>query len=246
MAKQTHAELQELVAAFALHAVEADEVDMVEAHLATCPKCSAELQDMRDTAGYLSYAGSEAPTGLWDRIAGQLEDEPPADAMLFPFATAKPKPKTAAMRWRLPISIAAALVMTLAVGSLLVRQNNRIDQIDTRNISQLAEQLATRSSSKIVSLRSADGTVTADAVLGANGTAYLLHTNLPKLSGDETYQLWGIKLGTDPISLSVLGAHPKVVGFSSKYELDQLAITIERAGGSAAPTQSPLLSGALS
>ncbi len=245
MARQTHSELQELVAAYAIDALEGDEVESVEDHLANCPKCRAELQDHRDTAGYLSYMGADAPVGLWDQIAGQLEAEPPADAKLFPFVA--PAERKKIKRWRTTAMSAAAVAAALVVvnGALLVRQSQRIDNLEPRSISALAERLAADSSSKVVPLRSQDGALTADAVLRPNGTAYLVHTNLPALSKNQTYQLWAIKFGQDPVSLSVLGASPKVIGFSAKHEIDQLAITIEPFGGSKTPSMAPLLSAAV-
>jgi anti-sigma-K factor RskA len=238
-----HAELEELVAAYAIHAAEPDDVAIVEQHLSSCPKCRAELQDMRDTASYLSYVGTDAPDGLWDRIAGQLEAEPPADAKVFPFAA--PRENRKLRHWR-QATLAAAAIATVLIamnGLLLVRQSHRIDRIEPRTISALAEQAAADSASRLVPLRSSDGAVTADVVVRPNGSAYLLHSTLPKLSEDKTYQLWGISLGSQPVSLSVLGNAPKVVGFTAKMRLDQFAITVEQAGGVAASQQSPLLLG---
>ena len=247
MAGRTHTQMQELVAAFALDAVEPDEVDEVEQHLSSCPKCRAELQDMRDTTGYLSYAGTDAPAGLWERIAGQLEAEPPEAAKMFPFPPARAE-SAKLRRWR-QATLAAAAIATVLIavnGLLIVRQSQRIDRIEPATISALAERLAADSSSKVVNLRSADGKVTVDAVLRPNGSAYLLHSKLPALSANETYQLWGIKLGKDAVSLAVLGNNPKVVGFTSTGDIDTLAITVERAGGVVSSTQQALVVGTLS
>lgn len=245
MPRRTHTDIQDLVAAYALDAVEPDEVEVVEQHLTTCPKCRAELQDMRDTAGYLSYAGTDAPNNLWDRIAGQLEGEPPADATVFPFPTVQDRVRS--KKWQRVGMVAASVAAVLIAvnGVLLVRQNQRIENLEPSSISALAERAAADSSSRVVSLRSIDGKATADVVMRPNGNAYLMHTRLPALSAGETYQLWGIKLGKSPVSLSVLGNDPRVVGFTAQMELDQLAITVERAGGASAPTQIPLLTGSL-
>lgn len=247
VAKHTHTEMQELVAAYALDALEGDEVVQVEAHLSTCPKCRAELQDHRDTAGYLSFAGTTAPSNLWERIAGQLEvAEPPPDALVLPFQTVREKSRL--QRWRLATGIAAAVATVLIAtnGVMLLQQDRRIDGIEPSSISALAERAAADESSRVVSLRSPDGKITADAVIRPNGTAYLLHSKLPALDGTETYQLWGIRTGQPAISLSVLGHNPKVVGFTAQLDLDTLAITVERAGGVVSSSQKPLLVGSLS
>jgi anti-sigma factor RsiW len=73
-----HAEIQELLGAYALDAVDPDEAQEIERHLATCPRCRAEVIEHREVAGLLGYAGSDAPAGLWDRIVESLEEPPPA------------------------------------------------------------------------------------------------------------------------------------------------------------------------
>jgi anti-sigma factor RsiW len=73
-----HAELQELLGAYALDAVEPEEAAAIERHLPTCPRCRNELTDHREVAALLGYAGASAPSGVWDRIVASLEEAPPA------------------------------------------------------------------------------------------------------------------------------------------------------------------------
>jgi hypothetical protein len=73
-----HEQIQEMLGAYALDAVEPEERDEIERHLADCPRCRAEVADHREVAGLLGYAGSDAPPGLWDRIVVSLEEPPPA------------------------------------------------------------------------------------------------------------------------------------------------------------------------
>jgi anti-sigma factor RsiW len=82
----THAELSELLGAYALDAVSPEEATEIEEHLAECPRCRAELTAHREVAGVLGNFGGTAPAGLWDRIAdelaigsaGSLPAEPPS------------------------------------------------------------------------------------------------------------------------------------------------------------------------
>jgi hypothetical protein len=78
MSGLTHSEIQELLGAFALDAVDGDERDLVEAHLAGCPRCRAEVEGHRETAALLAQGGERAPEGVWDRIAEALDEAPPA------------------------------------------------------------------------------------------------------------------------------------------------------------------------
>ncbi len=77
MTDPTHDEVAELLGAYALHAVDPAERAQVEAHLEVCPRCRAELRDHEAVAGLLGNCGGDAPDGLWDRIAGTLEETAP-------------------------------------------------------------------------------------------------------------------------------------------------------------------------
>jgi anti-sigma factor RsiW len=69
----TEPEIEELLGAYALDALEPDERALVEAHLATCPRCAAEVAQHHEVAGLLANDGGDAPGELWDRIAERLE-----------------------------------------------------------------------------------------------------------------------------------------------------------------------------
>lgn len=69
----SHEEAAELLGAYALDALDPDEVALVEAHLDECPRCRAEVARHHEVAGLLANSGAEAPAELWDRIAGRLE-----------------------------------------------------------------------------------------------------------------------------------------------------------------------------
>ena len=62
----SHSELEELLGAYALDAVDGDERDAVELHLRECPRCRAEVADHREVAAALAQTGGPAPDGVWD------------------------------------------------------------------------------------------------------------------------------------------------------------------------------------
>jgi anti-sigma factor RsiW len=83
----THDEVSELLGAFALDAVEHDEYDEVEAHLAECPRCRAEVDAHREVAAALGNSIEPLPEGLWDSIALRLpprqdEEAPPMPLLM--------------------------------------------------------------------------------------------------------------------------------------------------------------------
>src|ERR1700727_2602092 len=73
-----HEDIEELLGAYALDAVEPDEVEMIERHLEVCPRCRAEVAEHREVTGLLGYVGYEAPAGVWDRISASMQEPPPA------------------------------------------------------------------------------------------------------------------------------------------------------------------------
>jgi anti-sigma factor RsiW len=68
-----HDAVEALLGAYALDAVEPEEAAAVEAHLATCRRCAAEVARHHEVAGLLANSGGDAPAELWDRISERLE-----------------------------------------------------------------------------------------------------------------------------------------------------------------------------
>ena len=92
----SHQEAAELLAVFALDALEGDEHELIEAHLAECPRCRAELDAHREVAAALGNSVEPLPEGLWSSIAGALpphrDQEPPPMPTLVRDQTAPDAP----------------------------------------------------------------------------------------------------------------------------------------------------------
>lgn len=109
--------LGELAAACALNAVDADERPRVNAHLATCPDCRAEVDRLTETVTGLAYAPPplEPPSELRARVLAGLTE-----------GAAVPAPVRKQRRWllrrpRLVLALAAAAVL-LAVAGLVAHE----------------------------------------------------------------------------------------------------------------------------
>jgi hypothetical protein len=237
-------EIEELIGAYALDAVEPDEREAIEAHLVDCPRCRAELSEHLEAASYLSYGGAPAPDALWGRIAAALEEPPPAMRLQVVGREARPSRRLPGrpLSWVLG---AAAAVILLVMGAGLIHQNNQIDGLHHH----LAQDAIARSftqakgdpANQRMALVSPTGQeMTATAVITPSGTGYLKADDLPTLAADRTYQLWG-ESGTKLVSLGVLGPSPHLVAFSAHGTYKGLAITDEVAGGVVASTQAPVL-----
>jgi len=264
----SHEDLRELLGVYALDAVEPDEALAVEAHLAECPQCRAEVEEHRSVASLLGNVGAAAPIGLWDQIAASLDDDPVAPfgagvsggadhgevadhVLSFPAGgrdvrAARRRPRAAVI---LTAMAAACFLVVGVAGVVTIRQQqDRVDDLaaqvaSTRDDTSAAQALADPSSS-LVSLTSSVDDIEVRAVIGADGTGYLLGAPLPETGADATYQLWGLN-GTRAVSLGLLGSDPRVFQFHIEDPVTGLAITAEQAGGADQPTTDPLVTGVI-
>lgn len=236
-----HDAIADLLGAYALHAVDADEAALVEAHLAECPRCRAEVADHREVAALLGNSGGAAPDGLWDRIVGALEEtappmrlalpEGPASASITPIRAAR-RPVTS----RIVVSAlaAAAAVVIAVLGVKVVQQEQELDEMQAAMVDDALLRAANAAlldpAAVRADLASPDGGLAVSAVLLPDGSGYLMAQDLPALPADRTYQLWG-KTPAGLVSLGVLGGHPEVVPFHSSGAVAALAVTEEQAGG---------------
>lgn len=253
----THDDIAELLGAYALNAVEPDERALVDAHLAECPRCRAELHDHLQVAAMLGNSGGDAPEGLWERIAGTLEEAPPPMRLTLPQRDEPVAPATnvvpiASRRrtgGRLAIAAvgAAAAIVIAVLGMKVVEQDDELDRISA---ALEADTMLSAANAALLdpdaiqtTLTSPDGQVSAAAVVLPDGTGYLMADDLPGLDAARTYQLWG-QTGSGLISLGLLGAEPgAVVPFQAGDDVAALAITEEVAGGVAQSQNPPTVIG---
>ena len=243
----THQDIQELLGVYALDAVDPDEADLIEVHLRECPRCRAEVVAHRETAAVLAHSGSSAPPGVWERIAGNLEEAPP-QLDLAKVVALKPR------RRSIPLPIAAAVAaMAAAVIAVLGVQVDHLDDrtdgleaaLGSKGLDQAVQVALFDESARRVDLRSTDGVTLAQAVVRENGEAYFVPQALPALSAEETYQLWAI-IDDQAVSVGVLGSHPGVSAFKvAGSGVTILAVTTEEAGGVISSKKTPLMMGTL-
>lgn len=251
-----HDEIADLLGAYALDAVDADEAAAVEAHLAVCPRCAAEVADHREVAAMLAHSGAPAPEGLWSQIQASLEEPPPA--MDIPLLTPDrarsgvvdlaERRRSRAPRWLPVAAVAAAMVVVALVTGLVVSDDGpgqRDAQFASPELEDVARRVLNDPDALRVVLTSPEGDVEAPAAIDADGSGYLMGNALPALDQAQTYQLWGIR-GDLVVSLGVLGSSPRTVAFHVGDGVEALAITREVVGGVESSANPAVLVGEIS
>jgi hypothetical protein len=243
--ERTHEEIAEFLGAFALDAVDPEEAEFIEAHLASCPRCRAELASYREVAAALAYGGATAPGGLWARIASSLTAGPPEKELsrLYPLRASSRR----SISLRLFAAVAAVAASVIVVLGLRVNAlSNEVDRVQTAQASTGIDGALQRAlldpSAARVSLVSADKRLQVDVVLETNGTGYLVGGKLPALIRGRTYQLWAVAADRK-VSLGVLGSRPNIVPFRVSAPIAALAVTDELLPGVVTTQQQPLVVG---
>jgi anti-sigma-K factor RskA len=220
--------LDDLLAAYALDAVSADERREVEQYLQINPRARREVEEHREVATMLAWSGAAAPEGLWDRIAANLDASAPrpsgelASVLAFDGGRDRRNRRRNVGQWAM-VSAAAAVVAVVAVATLTR------DETPPPLAAAVAAARDDRDSITYQLVRE-DGAAGVEAIIDQDGHGYLLGAALPALGTEQTYQLWGVIDG-QVISLGVLGRNPEIEPFSAGAAVSQLVVTVEPAGG---------------
>jgi hypothetical protein len=225
-------DLHELVAAYALDALDDDERERFERHLAECERCSEQLPELQEAAGALAYAaeGPEPPAALRGRILDAARAEPRGKVIAFPKS-----------RWTLPaVGSVAAIAAVVAIG-LGVWANSLSNSLDR-------ERSVKEGYARAVELLGADASLTklADGkggLLVANSRdAALVLCGLSPAPSGKTYEAWVVEGKTpSPAGLFQGGGGCQPVLLNRPVPQGAVvAVTLERSAGEQKPT-TPIL-----
>jgi anti-sigma factor RsiW len=248
MVEHSVPEIEELIGAYALDAVDDDEREAVEQHLTVCPRCRAELAEHREVAALLAYDGAPAPSDVWDRIVISLEEPPPAMRLRLdsPGHVVSLDDRRIKKQRRIYAAIAGvAAAIILVLGLVVVRQQDNSPN-QQLTLERLVDEALATPGATLATLRPPEGVSgpTATAVVTPDGRGYLRADDLPELAADRTYQLWGV-VDDQAISLGVLGTSPDIAAFQvdDANRVAAYAITDEAAGGVIASQNDPVVVG---
>lgn len=253
----TYEHIRELLDAYALGALAEDEIAAVESHVAECADCWRELGEAQRVVDVLplSVPLRQPDPELGRRIM--------AAAGITPAVSAQPVLSRAHLqrRWLRPLSLAAAVLLSVALGSAAwagalqmqlndLKQDNRQLAAASDRVEQQERALVLLSSPdmrrvELTSSGPAAGTMASYAWSRSSGKGVLMCSKMPPPPEGQTYQLWIIRDGR-PISAGVFRPDDEgfvvfVVDLTADGPISGYSVTIEPEGGSEQPTADPVL-----
>ena len=247
----THSEIRESLGAYALNALEPDEMVAVHAHLSTCSACKNEaraLEDVQNTLAFL-VEEMEPPPALRTRLMNVVDRErdqwlagqrPGATALSAREQTRAKAGLLSHLRdwWRRSPAIAAggalAVVVVVVLAVLLVNRNS---------------VTVTHTYACSVATPSLDGGNFAAAgcsvSVRSDNTIELAFNSLPALNASQSYELWALPAKGNPVPVAGFAAG-STGAFQHIYSIDaaryaKAAITVEKAPGNSPAPHGPIV-----
>lgn len=224
---------RELLGAYALGAVGADERDAVERMLLEDADARNELHGLEHAVAWLAHASPRPSATAWDAVAAEVRrdlaaDAADADGAPAPVRLDERRARRAARRPFGPLAAALAVAAVMLAVILVVRPGGGSD-------------------GGTVALRDGRGRTVVLLRMVTDDRGEVVRSELAPASGGHELQLWSAARTGGPMrSAGVLGrtlAAGRTVPIPSGTR--QLAISVEPRGGSAAPTSPPVASGSL-
>ena len=219
------ADVHALTAAYALHALDAEEEREFEEHLRGCDRCREELAELSETASALAYAvGGPAPPAS---LRGRVLDAARADNVVA-------LPRRRVLAYAAAAAAAAAIAVGVPLGLWANSLSDRLDQ--ERSVSSILADPDARS----VALSGANGRL----VVSGAGEAALVVSGLDRAPAGKDYEVWVI-LGDRPLPSGLFDGEDDrdVVRLDRPVPAGAtVAVTLEREGGVNSPSGAPLFS----
>ena len=253
-------EIHGAVGSYVVNALNPDEMEEFEAHLAGCPTCSREVHEFGEAAAELSLlASAPPPPALRGSILAAISEvrplppEPPAETAAAEPAPAevvitptaqRPVDELTLRRQRrrtriLSVLVAAVVAATLALGGVVY---GLVNARQAQVAQQAAEtELLTAPDVKTYAATMKDGGQISFVVSKSLNRAMFIGRDLPTVGADRTYQLWTLDGQRAIADNLVPGGGDRKEFFRETLDgVTGLAVSVEAAGGATQPNPSTI------
>jgi anti-sigma-K factor RskA len=238
-------DIHTLGAAYVLDAVDDLERAAFDRHVAECETCAIEVAEFRETVTRLAEGAWSVPP---PRMRAEVLARVAATPQLSPLGRRRGA-ISAVSRWR-RVAAACAVVGVLGVGAAATTYAVQEQRLADQRVAAAADQLRAGRIQAVLAAPDASlrtGTLTGGGrvsvvVSDSADAAVVVLAEAPSPGPQRAYQLWTVR-GQTAISVGLLAP-----GQSQATELvdgvrgrDAFAVSLEPAGGSPAPTTTPLV-----
>jgi anti-sigma-K factor RskA len=208
--------IHDLVAAYALDALDDSERHEFEEHLDGCETCSRDLEGLRDAASALAYVpeGLAPPAALRERLLDSVHAERAANVVPI-----------GRRRFALPAVATFAVAAAAAAIVLAVWGSGLSSSLDRKNA---AIGVLANTSAKHMQLGTSN-----ELVVAPNGAAVVV-SSLSRAPSGKTYELWVITAGAGPKPAGLFdqGRSGAPILLSRHVPKGaQIGLSLERSGG---------------
>lgn len=236
MTQDDHSHVRENIPAYAIDALDVDEIAALESHLQTCESCRTELAEYRAIGNSLLTAlpPKQPPAALRKRLQSQL-----------PSAQKKSRPRFAWPFGQWAVGAALVLLVFFNLFSFLQMREIQREQatlLQQLKTNQFALSMLAYPSTQAFPIagENLSGSVLLDR---ERNTVALVMWHLPELGDEQTYQAWLIEPDGDRVSAGIFRPQNTTAYTTqpiyAKQDLSNftgVGVTIEPAGGSDQPT----------
>ena len=237
---------------YALGVLEGDELRGIETHVNSCSLCAQKAAEARGRIAMLALSAppQEPSLEVRQRLMARIRaDVNPARAK------ADVRPERAPSRvWNF---VWGAVAMALAIFAIYLWNSNKIlqEELTRQEVAMKQQMELTRRARELATLFSSPQTVTVNlaakapittgsgrVVYNSQQGALIYAGTLPQLAAGKSYELWVIPQTGNPIAAGVFSVDPTGNGevvlpkIPAGVSAKAFAVTIEPAGGGAAPT----------
>lgn len=258
-----HEDHKELLPLRALSTLDEEESRTLQAHLAACAECRAELDDWQATVGDLAHTAAllEPSPRVRERILAGVRSEAGGVKAnnVIPISRAAPRPQQPSARsWGFQSIAAAVIFVGLIVGLVVLWRQNQAAKAQVARLSEQMEvigrqldqerhlsEMLTRPGMKMTELAGTKEAPAAHGMLAVDsksGRAVFMARGLPQAPDGKAYQLWFIAGKRPPMPGGVFKTDAAGNAMmdeqlsAAALTAGTLAVTLEPQGGVSAPT----------
>jgi anti-sigma-K factor RskA len=224
-----------LTGAYALDALDPDELHAFEDHLRTCDDCRREVAELRETAALVGSSTPGAPpTDLKSAVLADIAVTPQLTPAVVPL-----RPR--AVRYFGWLAAAAAAVVAVVLAGSVYTQQQTISAMNSHTDEVMG--LITADDAKVMPLALPSGSSTVVVSMGRN-EAMVLAEGVPSPQPGMTYQTWAYDAEGNATPAGTWmpdgAGHAAAAVTTPVTDCAALSVTVEPMGGSPQPTGEPL------